>query len=170
MLFPAEWMCTVDNCVWCHKAQIGGGFSQRPCSAFMTLCNAQCLHLFIVILHCADFMAAAATCPVMFSTFSIPHPVAWQNRGCMVCRQPACGYEGFVSTHSNVKEWKFFKTASFHFLDYKENSKIFNLLLTLHWKLYRTPLCTVRLYPLASETNQTCAERGRTFLLMSNWL
>lgn len=99
-------MCTVDNCVWCHKAQIGGGFSQRPCSAFMTLCNAQCLHLFIVILHCADFMAAAATCPVMFSTFSIPHPVAWQNRGCMVCRQPACGYGGFVSTHSNLKESK----------------------------------------------------------------
>lgn len=106
LLFPAEWMCTVDNCVWCHKAQIGGGFSQRPCCAFMTLCNAQCLHLFIVILHCADFMAAAATCPVMFSTFSLPHPVAWQNGGCMVCRQPACGYGGFVSTHSNLKESK----------------------------------------------------------------
>lgn len=103
---PAEQMCTVDNSAWCHKAQICGGFSQRPCSAFMTLCNAQCLHLFIVILHCADFMATAATCPVMFSTFSIPHPVARQNGG---CRQPACGCGSFVSifyTHSNLKECK----------------------------------------------------------------
>lgn len=100
LLFPEEQMGMVDNSVWCHKAQIDGGFSQRSCSAFMTLCIAQCLHLFIVILHCVDFMAAAATCPVMFSAFLIPHPVAWQNGGCVVCRQPVCEYGSFVSKYA----------------------------------------------------------------------
>lgn len=108
--------------VWCHKAQIDDDFSQRPNSAFMTLCNAQWLHLFIVILHCADFMAAAATCPLMFSTFSTPHPMAWQNWGCIVCQKPVCGHEsyGFFFQQLILLE------SMLPLVDYKENSKIFN--------------------------------------------